>query len=120
VFPAFVKAVQENAWASGNVVLPAGTGEDERREREVISRLLAQVDGLILCSSRLSERDLQSLAAETQLVLVNRQVDAISSVLTSAAEGIQQAMEHLVAHRHRRIGYAEGGPGHGRTPNGAS
>src|SRR5919109_686197 len=48
VFPAFVNAVQENAWTAGDVVLLASTGEDKQREREVVDRLLSQVDGLIL------------------------------------------------------------------------
>lgn len=107
VFPAFVKAVQEDAWTTGDVVLLAGTGGDAERERDVITRLLPQVDGLILCSPRLGDAELATLASDTHLVVVNYETEHTSVVLTSAREGVRQAVEHLVALRHRRIGYLE-------------
>ena len=108
VFPGFVKAAQAQAWADEQAVLLAGTDESPEREREIVARLLRQVDGLVLCSSRLGAEELTKLASQTRLVLVNRSFDGVSAVLVDSSDGMRQAMEHLVALGHRRIAYAEG------------
>jgi DNA-binding LacI/PurR family transcriptional regulator len=68
-----------------------------------------QVDGVIICSSRLSEAQLQQLRNDTTLVLLNRRVRGVSAVLLDSAGGMRQAIEHLVALGHQRIGFL-GGP----------
>ena len=108
VFPGFVKAAQAQAWIDEQAVLLAGTDESPDREREIVARLLRQVDGLVLCSSRLGAEELTKLASQTRLVLVNRRFDGVSAVLVDSTDGVRQAMEHLVALGHRRIAYAEG------------
>ena len=108
VFPGFVKAAQAQAWVDEQAVLLAGTDESPEREREIVARLLRQVDGLVLCSSRLGADELTKLAGQTRLVLVNRRFDGVSAVLVDSSDGVRQAMEHLVALGHRRIAYAEG------------
>ncbi|CAL8975444.1 HTH-type transcriptional regulator GalS [Cellulomonas sp. T2.31MG-18] len=108
VFPEFVKSAQAHAWGNGQAVLLAGTDESPDREREIVKRLLRQVDGLVLCSSRLDQEEITDLAAQTHLVLVNRRFPGVSAVLVDATDGVRQAMEHLVALGHRRIVYAAG------------
>ncbi|MDA8438758.1 MAG: LacI family DNA-binding transcriptional regulator [Propionibacterium sp.] len=108
VFPAFVKSAQTRAWRNGQTVLLADTDESPPREREIVKRLIPQTDGLVLCSSRLPEDELAELAARAHLVLVNRSAPGVSSVLLDAADGIRQAMDHLVALGHRRIAYVAG------------
>jgi DNA-binding LacI/PurR family transcriptional regulator len=70
-----------------------------------------QVDGVVICSSRLSEAQLQQLRRDTTLVLLNRRVRGASDVLLDSAGGMRQAVEHLVALGHRRISFISGPAG---------
>ena len=48
------------------------------------------------------------MAQECSLVLLNRRLDAIPSIIFDNAAGVRAVLQHLVALGHRRIGYAAG------------
>ncbi|TNC26563.1 LacI family DNA-binding transcriptional regulator [Amycolatopsis alkalitolerans] len=106
VFASFVKAAQAQGWQQRQAVLLADTDESPELERRLIARLLPQVDGIVLCSSRLELEELVSLDA--RIVLVNREVPQLPSVLVDASTGMRQAVEHLHALGHRSLAYVQG------------
>ncbi|TVT19293.1 LacI family transcriptional regulator [Amycolatopsis acidiphila] len=110
VFASFVKAAQAQGWQQRQAVLLADTDESPELERRLVERLVPQVDGIVLCSSRLDLAELVSLDAGTRVVLVNREVPQLPSVLVDVSTGIRQAVEHLHALGHRRLAYVQGHP----------
>ena len=108
-FSAMLKGGQARAREADLAVFLADSEENPRLEIELVRAMARQVDGVIICSSRLSEAQLQQLRNDTTLVLLNRRVRGVASVLLDSAGGMRQAIEHLVALGHHRIGFL-GGP----------
>ncbi|MFV0286708.1 MAG: LacI family DNA-binding transcriptional regulator [Demequina sp.] len=108
-FATVAKGVQAQARGTRRSVLVADTDEDVRAEREVVEDLQPGVDGLLLCSPRIGEDEIRSIASHGPVVIVNREVDGLASVSFDVASGVHAALEHLRALGHRRIAYV-GGP----------
>lgn len=107
-FPAVVKGMQTRAREADYAVFLADTDEDPSAEAELVRALSKQVDGLILCSPRMSEEDLRSVTGDTPMVLLNRRVGRIPSVSIANLDGMQRVIAHLTALGHRRVAYAAG------------
>ena len=73
-FPPLIRHVQNLAQERGLNVLLADTDEQPRREEAAVALLSHQVEGLLLCSSRLASTTLRRLAQRLRLVLVKRDV----------------------------------------------
>ncbi|MDX6238569.1 MAG: LacI family transcriptional regulator [Kribbellaceae bacterium] len=108
-FPSVVKGVQARARASDVAVFLADSDEDAAAEVGLVRALAKQVDGLILCSPRAGVGELEAIAQEATVVLVNRLVEGIPAVTFDNAGGMRQAVAHLAALGHRRIAWV-GGP----------
>lgn len=108
-YSSVAKGMQRRVRAGGLSAIIADTDEDPQAEREVLDQLAAVVDRLVLASPRVSDGDLEDLAGRCAVVLINREVPGLASVVGDNADGIRQSMTHLLALGHRRIGYA-GGP----------
>ncbi len=107
-FPGVVKGVQARAREADYMVFLADTGEDPLAELELVRTLSKQVDGIVLCSPRMTEEDLRAAVDETPLVMLNRRVGRIPSVTVDNVDGERQAVAHLTALGHRRIAFVEG------------
>jgi DNA-binding LacI/PurR family transcriptional regulator len=108
-FPAILKGVQARAREADHSVFLADSEENPRLEIELVRAMARQVDGVVICSSRLTETQLQQLLRDTTLVLLNRRVRGASAVQLDSSGGMRQALQHLVALGHQRIAFA-GGP----------
>ncbi|MCA2213153.1 LacI family DNA-binding transcriptional regulator [Jidongwangia harbinensis] len=108
-FPGVVKGIQARAREADYSVFVADTDEDPSAEASLVRSLGKQVDGLVLCSPRMSEEDLRSVVGDTPLVLLNRRVDQMPAITFDSLGGMRQAIAHLMALGHRRIAYV-GGP----------
>jgi LacI family transcriptional regulator len=112
-YPAVVRGVEAAALSLGFNVLLYDTGEDKQREAQALQLLRErQVDGLVVCSSRLGKARLAQLAqGKTPLVFINSQPapSSVGSVETDHEAGMRSAVEHLARLGHRRIAYL-GGP----------
>jgi DNA-binding LacI/PurR family transcriptional regulator len=107
-FAAILKGVQISSQQQELSVVVADCDEDPRAELSLASRLVEQVDGLILCSSRMSDENVQLIAEQAPVVLVNRQLGDIPSVSMDEAKIMRLAIEHLYALDHRHIAYVRG------------
>lgn len=110
-FPAVLAGIQRRAREAEYAVFLADSGEDPRLERELIHAMTKQVDGVIICSSRMSSAELRDVAEGLDVVLLNRKYPGLPAVLMNSADGMRQALEHLAAVGHRRCAYL-GGPPH--------
>src|SRR6478609_9377231 len=107
-FASVTKGVQARARRTGHAVFVVDAGEDPALETELVTGLRSQTDGLVLCSPRAVEADLQA-ARGAPVVLVNLRIDGVPSVSSDDAHGVVLAVEHLRALGHRRVAYV-GGP----------
>src|SRR3954463_3228168 len=104
-FPSVVKGVQARAHEADYAVFLADTDEDSAAEIGLVRKLSKQVDGILLCSPRMSDEELRTLAVDTPLVLLNRRLARVPSVIPEFADAMRQAVSHLAALGHRRIAY---------------
>ena len=84
-------------------------GRDERRA--VTSLLQDRCEALILLGPQMRTANLAQLAARLPVVVLARGVRSptVDVVRTADAEGLHQAVDHLVAIGHRRIAHIDGG-----------
>ncbi|ASK66358.1 LacI family transcriptional regulator [Brachybacterium avium] len=108
-FPAVLKGAQARAHELGAQLLITDAGESPEGELPLVRTLAPQVDGILLCSSRMDEESLHEAAALTRLSLVNRVSPRLPGVFADPEPGIPAAVQHLRRMGHRRIGYV-GGP----------
>jgi DNA-binding LacI/PurR family transcriptional regulator len=108
VFPAVLKSAQARAIQADHAVFLADTDEDPELEMNLILAMAKQVDGIVLISSRMSDRQLQSVLSSTTLTFVNRKVPGVPVVLVDSAGGMRQAVEHLAALGHKRAAFLSG------------
>lgn len=103
-----IKAVQATAIADGYTLALADSDESPQVEAGNLRHLLTTAAGGLLATSRLSDDTVQNLAQHRPLVVINREVDGISSLVVDTANGMRKAVRHLAAHGHRRIAYLSG------------
>lgn len=107
-FSGIVKAAQRRAREVGLAMLLADSDEDPATEMDLIRALTKQVDGFVLCSPRAPDDELRSVCGEVPVVLLNRRVAQLPSIVFDNADGIRQALGHLAALGHRRVAYVTG------------
>ncbi len=101
------------AYAEGYNIFLCNTDEDPQRELSVLQSLEEkQVDGVVLCSSRLDDSELEAaLAHHPAAVLVNRRLEGggvVGSVLIDDEAGGRLATQHLLQAGHRAVGFLAG------------
>ena len=105
VHPPTVKAAQAIARRHEMTVLLADRDAEAASDRQVVAALGRQVDGMILFQPRMSDAELQQLAAKVPIVLVNRIVEGVPALVASAREAMGEVVAHLVQLGHRQVAY---------------
>ncbi|WP_107097204.1 LacI family DNA-binding transcriptional regulator [Streptomyces sp. NBRC 110028] len=109
------RAVEEVARAHGALLINGSSAEDPVREQELVLALCARrVDGLVIIPAGDDHRYLApELAAGVATVFVDRPAGRIDAdaVLSDSFGGARDAVAHLIAHGHRRIGFLGDQPG---------
>ncbi|MET0238105.1 MAG: LacI family DNA-binding transcriptional regulator [Kibdelosporangium sp.] len=108
-FTGVLNGVQARARQDDVAVLFANSDEDPVTEENLARNMARQVDGLVLCSPSMTDEQLHDLAGQTFVVLLNREIDGIPSVVMDSPGGMRQAIQHLAALGHRRCAFI-GGP----------
>ena len=107
-FPGVVKGVQSRAREADHSLFLADTDEDPTAETDLVRAMSKQVDGILLCSPRMSDEELRAVVGDTPVVLLNRRIGRIPSVTIDNLDAIRQAVAHLKALGHRRVAYVAG------------
>jgi LacI family transcriptional regulator len=111
-FATVARSVERQAYACGYSVLLCNSDEDSQRELAVLYSLEEkQVDGLIVCSSRLQDDALHQVVSRFDaVVLLNRHLPdhRLSMVLLDDMAGGHMATSFLVQCGHRKIGLLAG------------
>lgn len=106
-FP-IIRGAEHAAAATGFTLLLADAQESDAAERKMLARALPLIEGLVIASSRLSDTDLRTLAKTVPVVVLNRSVPGLQSVVPDTGRGMRRAVEHLAALGHRHITYIAG------------
>lgn len=107
-FQGVLKGAQARARDADYAVFIADGQESAAEEEALIAAMSKQVDGIVLCSSRLAPATLAGLEPAPAVVLLNRRVGGLSTVTVDSADGIRQAMAHLTALGHQRCAFLSG------------
>lgn len=100
-----IRAAEHVARANGfTIVISESTGSAQN-EREIIEKLQASVDGLLVIASRLDPEELRALAAVKPIVGANHTAPDLPSVSPDLRPGLEQAMDHLRGLGHHRLAY---------------
>jgi LacI family transcriptional regulator len=103
-----IKGAYEATREAGYQLILSHTNESPKVERQTIEQELAQVDGLVIASSRMTDSALRMVAKQKAVVLLNRSIPEANCVLNDAERGIRRAVEHLASLGHDRITYVAG------------
>ena len=106
-FP-LIRGAEAAAAEAGYTMMLADAQESRRAERAAIERVLSTVEGLLLAGSRMSDSAIRTLAQQVPMVVANRAVAGVSSVVTDNARGIRRALEHLGGLGHTTVTYVAG------------
>jgi DNA-binding LacI/PurR family transcriptional regulator len=110
-FQGVLKGAQARAREADYAVFVADSQESASEEETLIGAMSKQVDGILLCSSRLAPSALAALDAPPAVVLLNRRVEGLSTVTVDSAGGMCQALDHLTALGHTRCAFLSGPSG---------
>lgn len=103
------RAVEDEALRRGYLVLVGSTNDDRQRERAVVSAFCSRrVDGLVVVPVAGSQQFLRTqMAMGTRVVCIDRPGDGldVDTVVVDNRTATRDAIRHLLAHGHRRIGF---------------
>ncbi|WP_346623537.1 LacI family DNA-binding transcriptional regulator [Blastococcus montanus] len=103
-----IRGAEMRAKAAAYTLVLVNAEESPRMELEQVRRLARSVDGFLLAASRQPEENLLELAAAHPVVMINRQVPGMASVVVEHTEGCRQMVAHLASLGHREIVYLAG------------
>ena len=107
-FPPLIKAAESQARQRDYHIFVTDTNEDATVEEGLVRALAKQVDGVLLCSPRMSNSLIEQLSREVPLVVVNRQITGLPTVVMDVAQGARLAIDHLSGLGHHRIALVAG------------
>jgi LacI family transcriptional regulator len=110
-FAPVIKAVQREARRRDMIVFTADSDEYDEDEYGLAGTMAQQADGLLLFSPRMPDEAILELADRLPLVVVNREIPGVPAVIIPSDDGMDQAVEHLVALGHHRVAYISGPAG---------
>jgi LacI family transcriptional regulator len=103
-----VRGAEQAASAASYTLVIAESQESGEAEVDTIHRLLPSVDGLVLATTRLSDERIAEIAERRPVVVLNRAVDGIPSLLPDVRKGVRELLDHLITLGHTSIAYLSG------------
>jgi LacI family transcriptional regulator len=108
VYFEIINGVQDEAAEAGYIVVLVDSRESDRQERDALERALPIVDGIVLGTSRMSDAAIRMIAKQKPMVVINRAVREIPSVVPDNPRGVRRALEHLGGLGHTTVTYLAG------------
>lgn len=111
-FQEILRGLSRAARQDGYHVLVADSAESLAEERVLAVETRRRTDGVILCAPRMPDDELDALLPElAPVVVVNREARAAAPVVrVDYGAGLDDLLDHLYAHGHRRFVYLAGAP----------
>jgi LacI family transcriptional regulator len=103
-----IRGAEEAAVAAGYTMILSDTQESDLLERQALERAMPAVEGIVLASSRMSDSAIRMTAKQKPLIVLNRAITDVPSVVTDNARGARTALEHLLELGHETVTYVAG------------
>ncbi|MFQ4147266.1 LacI family DNA-binding transcriptional regulator [Arthrobacter sp. LAPM80] len=103
-----IRGAETTSAARNHTLMLADSRESAELELTAAHRMLTSVDGLVLVSPRLSDEELQRLAAKKPVAVINRRVEGVPSVVAEMNVGVTDAVQYLATLGHAEIAYVAG------------
>jgi LacI family repressor for deo operon, udp, cdd, tsx, nupC, and nupG len=103
-----IRGAEEAAVAAGYTMILSDTQESDALERQALERAMPAVEGIVLASSRMSDSAIRMTAKQKPLIVLNRAITDVPSVVTDNARGARSALEHLAQLGHDAVTYVAG------------
>ncbi|GAB3678777.1 LacI family DNA-binding transcriptional regulator [Saccharopolyspora tripterygii] len=107
-YASLIKAAQARAIERDYTLALTDSDESARLEANNLRQLLATTSGGILATSRLSDDAVRQIGGYRPIVMINREVEGVPSLVVDTAAGMRKAVRHLAVLGHRRIAYLSG------------
>lgn len=106
-FAQLIRCIQHECMRENYGLLIADTEETKINERDSLHDF-NNVDGVVLASSRLSDTMIRKFAQHHKVVMVNREVRGIPSVIPDYSSSFESMVDRLIALGHTSITYLTG------------
>ncbi len=103
-----IRGAQLAATEAGYEILLADSRESSARERATLERLVPVVEGFVIGSSRMSDSALRTIAKQRPMVVLNRALVDVPSVVTDNDGGAHAVVELLYDLGHEAATYVAG------------
>ncbi|GAB3703574.1 LacI family DNA-binding transcriptional regulator [Mariniluteicoccus flavus] len=108
VFAPLIRGAQRTAEEAGHHLMLVDCHGSPEVEEEILTRLAGSVDGMILTSSRMPDSAIRRFAKQVPLVVLNRVVTDVRSVVPDNLRAVRRAAELLGQHGHREVVWLSG------------
>ncbi|GGV18030.1 LacI family transcriptional regulator [Actinomadura cremea] len=103
-----IRGAESAAAQAGYVLLLIDAQESDRLERSSLKRALPGVEGVVLAGTRLPDSAIRMAATQRPVVVLNRDVADVPSIVLDDPCGMRLAAEHLAGLGHRALVYVAG------------
>ena len=103
-----IRGAEMRARASQYTLVLVNAEESPHIEYDHIRRLSQSVDGFVLAASRLPDENILEFAGMRPLVLMNRELPGLPSVIVDFEQGCREIVEHLRSLGHESVVYLAG------------
>ena len=103
-----IRGAQAAAAEADFTMMLADGQESDVLEREALERSIPIVEGLILATSRMSDAAIKMTAKQKPMVVLNRSIPEVPSLVTDNLSGARQVAGYLHRHGHRSVTYVAG------------
>ena len=104
-----IRGTQTEAKVRGYRHMLVDTEASAELEEQHLQELAASVDGVVLTGSRLSDERIVYIAQGLPMVVVNREIEGVPSVVVDTSTAVTQALNYLASLGHSRVAFL-GGP----------
>ncbi|MCI1984501.1 MAG: LacI family transcriptional regulator [Bifidobacteriaceae bacterium] len=107
-FSDIIRSVQRECFNRGVGLIVSESRESASWERMAFDKVVPNADGVILASSRMPDAMIRKCAQARPLVVVNRVVRGVPSIVIDVQTGVKQAIDHLGAAGYKELTYLDG------------
>lgn len=107
-FSDIIRSVQRELFAKDFALIVLESQENASLERLAFNKIVDSVDGIILVSSRMPDSMVRKCAQARPLVVVNRVVRGVPSVIVDVQQGVRLAINQLQIRGSKDIIYIDG------------
>lgn len=107
-YSSLIRGAQLAATEAGYELMLLDSRESGTRERAALERVVPVVEGFIIGSSRMADSALRTIAKQRPMVMLNRALAGVPSVVTDNAGGMHAAADLLVSLGHQSVTYVAG------------